>query len=96
MNPRAYPSRVQPQKCTNLILAPTSVYSKWEKEKESKRKRWKGLFWMDTVEMAPRLHFSVAEFRFCSWLTFFFCLSSVMSPGPEDSGLLLLNTNLHN
>merc|ERR1719234_415104 len=36
LNPRAYPSRVQPQKCTHLILAPTSVYSKWEKEKESK------------------------------------------------------------
>ena len=26
-----------------------------------------GKVWMDTVEMAPRLHFSVADFRFCSW-----------------------------
>ena len=34
LNPRAYPSRVQPQKRTNLILAPTSVYSKWEKERK--------------------------------------------------------------
>ena len=49
--------------------------------------------WMDTVEMAPRLHFSVADFRFCSWLTLF-CFSSAKSPCPEDSGLLLLNTML--
>lgn len=76
------------------MLLPLSIQN-GKKKKESKRKRWKGLVWMDTVEMAPRLHFSVADFRFCSWLTFF-CLFSAMSPGPEGSGLLLLNTILHN
>jgi len=74
------------------LLLPLSIQN-GKKKKESKRKRWKGLVWMDTVEMAPRLHFSVADFRFCSWLTLF-CLSSAMSPDPEDSGLLLLNAIL--
>jgi len=45
-------------------LAPASVYSNNEKEKESKRKK------MDTVQMAPRLHFSVADFRVDSFLLF--------------------------
>jgi hypothetical protein len=53
-----------------------------------------GKVWMDTVEMAPRLHFSVADFRFCSWQLTLFCCTSARSPGPGDSGLLLLNTML--
>jgi len=60
-------------------------------KRKGKVKEKIGKVWMDTVEMAPRLHFSVADFRFCSWLTLF---SSARSPGPEDSGLLLLNTML--
>ena len=48
---------------------------------------------MDTVEMAPGLHFRWQIFPFLllfgSALTRF-CFSNAKSPGPEDSGLLLL------
>ena len=46
-------------------LAPASVYSNNEKEKKKE-----GKVWMDTVKMAPRLHFSVADIRVDSFLLF--------------------------
>ena len=97
LRPRAYLSRTQTLKIHIKTCPCISVYSKCGKEKrKEKRLERFGFVWMDTVEMAPRLHFSVADFRFCSWqlLLTLFCFSSAMSPDPEDSGLLLLNTML--
>ena len=59
-------------------LAPASVYSNNEKEKEKKRERfgWTQFKW---------LHGCIFRWQI-SELTHF-CFSSVMSPDPEDSGL---------
>ena len=65
LNPRAYPSRVQTQICTQKNLPqPLSIQIMKRKKKKE------GKIWMDTVQMAPRLHFSVADFRVDSFLLF--------------------------
>ena len=65
LNPRAYPSRVQTQICTQKNLPqPLSIQIMKRKKKKE------GKVWMDTVQMAPRLHFSVADFRVDSFLLF--------------------------
>ena len=77
LNPRAYPSRVQTQICTQKNLPqPLSIQIMKRKRKKRERFGWTQFKW---------LHGCIFRWQI-SELTHF-CFSSVMSPDPEDSGL---------
>ena len=96
LSPRAYPFQGSTLKMhkNNTCPMPLSIQKRKKGKNESKRKRWKcfGYGWTQLKWLhACIFRWQISVFAL-GWL--FFCFSSAKSLGPEDSGLLLLNTML--